>query len=81
MAKEKIAQAPKQAVHHSSFPVFWMVYAVIIIAVGVVNYLSIFALPSYVLDGLLILSGLKMLHWSLAKGFGEQRKELLKKYI
>ncbi|MBI2572583.1 hypothetical protein HYV86_01875 [Candidatus Woesearchaeota archaeon] len=65
----------------SSFPSLTLLFAVVVIAVAVVDYFKIYTIPPLAIDVVLLVSGLKLLYWGVEKGFEKRRKEMFKKYI
>ena len=63
------------------FPSLTLLFALVLIAVAVIDYFKIYSIPLLVMDVVLLLAGLKLLYWGVEKGYAKRRKELLKKYI
>ena len=80
----KIKSEPKKVpktLHKSYFPKFFMLFGILLIVVGVVNFLKIMVVKLIVVNALLVAAGSWMLFMGLQKGFAKQRKEIFKKYI
>jgi hypothetical protein len=89
MAKEKkpvvkvrkAVKMPPKGKHHSYFPTISIFFGLILIIVAVLDYLDYYTFSIIVIDALLVLAGLRILHWGLSKGYYKRHKEILKKYI
>ncbi len=81
MSKKLEAEPIHMPERYSYFSSLMIIFSLILIVVGIVNWLSLAIIPSIVSNVLLILSGLWILKTSIEKGFSKQHKEILKRYI
>ncbi len=63
------------------FPFLSLIFALVVIAVAIVDYFKVYSVPSLWFDVVLFLAGLKLLYWGVERGFEHRRKEMFKKYI
>ena len=85
MGKEKLKEPPVQHVQKKEelhfFPRLLFLFSLVLVAVGIIDYLGVYVFPRMFLQGLLLVAGIWCFMLALEKGWYERRKHILKRYI